>query len=123
MCVIQALGIAIGVVVAAMEIESIIVSGPVLSLLGLAIALNWRRSRSLATLAYGLSPSLLSLLVFALINIMEWGPREATTPVMMLLLAYEILFVPLGLAALYGTLADLEQEPLAKTNNEMKART
>ena len=51
---------------------------------------------------FGLSACLVSLLVFVLINAMGWGPDPAATPVTLILLGYELAFIPVGLLALYG---------------------
>lgn len=101
LCVLQIVGVSGSVVAAAVDIESIIVTGPVFTLLGFAVAGGWIVSRRLPIAIFGLSPGLVSLLLFLLIYLLRWGPHDAQFPVTLTLLGYELLIVPVGLLALY----------------------
>jgi hypothetical protein len=86
---------------AAIEIESIIGGGPVCSLLGVAVAIvGWKRSRSIAAVAHGLSTVGFSLLVGLGIMVFGIGPGQAQDPVSWLIFGYSLLAIPLGLAIL-----------------------
>ena len=104
-CAIQILGIGGAVIAAAIHIESIIGSGVIFSLLGLFVAAGSGASRSRSMLVFGLSAAAISLFLLVLINVMGWGPAEAARPVTLMLLGYELALVPVGLVALYHSLA------------------
>jgi hypothetical protein len=99
--ILHLLGIGGSVIAAAVQIESIVGTGPAFSVLGLIVAECGRRSRLRSMYWIGLSTLALSLFVFALINIAEWSPAEASVPVPVLLLAYESVVIPLGLRTLW----------------------
>jgi hypothetical protein len=93
------------VIAAAVEVETIVGTGPAFSLLGLIVCVGWVFSRSIATLVFGLSASAISLFLLALIAGLHWSPSDASIPVPLILLGYEIVAVPIGLASLYRILA------------------
>ncbi len=100
LCLLQILGICGSVIAAAFEITTILTSGPLFSVVGVAVACAWRVSRSLASVVFGLSAALISLFIFLLINAMSWGPADAKVPVTVILLCYEVVIVPLGIVTL-----------------------
>jgi len=102
---IQLLGISGSVIAAAAEVESIVGTGPVFSILGLVVCIGWIYSRSLATFVFGLSASVISLFVLALIMGLNWSPGDASVPVPLILLAYEAVIVPVGLVSLHRAIA------------------
>jgi hypothetical protein len=101
---IQLLGISGSVIAASAEVESIVGTGPVFSVLGLVVCIGWIFSRSLATIVFGLSASVVSLFLFGLIAGLRWSPQEASVPVPLILLAYEAVIVPVGLVSLHRTI-------------------
>jgi len=103
--VLQLLGVCGSVVAAAIEIESIMASGPIFSILGFVVAFGWFASRSISTVIFGLSAGLISLFLFLLINILDWGPSDAAFPVTLMLLGFETVILPIGLVALHKTLS------------------
>jgi hypothetical protein len=105
LCAIQILGIVGAVIAAAIDIESIVGSGVIFSLLGLFVAAGSGTSRSRSMLVFGLSAVAISLFLLVLINVMEWGQAEAAFPVTLILLGYELALAPVGLVALYHSLA------------------
>jgi len=112
LCLVQLWGTAVAVALAAHEIESIVVTGPVFTLLGLVVVtLGAIDGRGTAVL-YGLSAGLISLFVFLLINGKGWGPGPAAFPVTLILLGYELAIVPIGLLALHGIISRHPRMPL-----------
>lgn len=93
-------GICGSVIAATIEIETIVGTGPIFSILGLIVAAMGRHSPVRRISWWGASTLLLSLFVFALILIADWSPAAARQPVGILLLLYQAAAVPLGLSAL-----------------------
>ena len=100
----QILGLSIAVIVAAVDIESIVVSGPILSTIGLVAALSWRFCRSVFLGALGLSAPAMSLFLLLLISGLNWSPSDAQVPVTAILIGYEVLIAPFALIGLYMAL-------------------
>jgi ketosteroid isomerase-like protein len=103
--VIQLLGISGAVIAAAVEVETIVGTGPAFSLLGLAVCFGWLVSRSYTTIVFGLSATAISVSLLALIAGLRWSPQDASIPVPLILLAYEAMIVPVGLVSLHRTIA------------------
>jgi hypothetical protein len=101
---VQLVGISLAVSVAAVQIRTILVTGPLCSLVGFVIAFGWKVTRRVAVPVFGLSAIAVSLFLWGLIAGLGWSPGDARRPVPLMLLGYEAIFVPLGLLALYGTL-------------------
>ncbi|MBC8872871.1 MAG: hypothetical protein H8E44_25840 [Planctomycetes bacterium] len=104
-CEVELLGVRGSVIASAAEVESIVGTGPVFSVLGLVVCIGWIYSRSLATFVFGLSAIVISLFVLTLIVGLHWSPGEASVPVPLILLAYEAVIVPVGLVSLHRTIA------------------
>lgn len=99
----QLAAIGVAASVAVLEIESILVSGPLLSLVGLTIAAICFQRRLLTGLLFGCSVPTISVICFAIINVMAWGPNAAQTPISMLLVAFALGSLPWGFYALRET--------------------
>ena len=110
-CSILLLGVCGSTIAAIAQIESILVTGPVFSAVGFVVAFGWIASRSPASIAFGLSAPGISFFLLVLINLLSWGPAEAAHPVPAMLLGYEAVIIPVGLMALYRTLAASPQYP------------
>jgi hypothetical protein len=98
--VLQAASVWIAVAASVVEIESIVVSGPVLSFSGLIIAVcclprGWRYG-----LAFALSVPTISVACFSLIYGLSWSPDDASRPVSLLLFCFGLAEIPLALFAL-----------------------
>jgi len=104
-CMLQILGISWAVTIAAIEIESVVVTSPILSLLGIVVAIGPRRSRSIFKAAFGLSTLALSVGVAVWISTQSLDPSKAQLPVTAALISYELAFIPLGWLAVYQTLS------------------
>ena len=90
------------VALAADNIRTIVVSGPLFTSLGLVVVLTGAIDRRPSPVLYGLSAGVISLFVLLLINGNGWGPEPAAFPVTLILLGYELAIAPIGLLALYG---------------------
>ncbi len=88
LCVQTSLGL--GTLVAAVEIETIIVSGPVLLGIGLVLVFLTRSDRlsEFRFMAWGCVG--FPIFCVVLINLMEWGPSQAQTPVSLLCVAFAL---------------------------------
>ena len=98
---IQILLLSVAVIIAAIEIETIVASGPVLSVTGVVVAIYGWRSRSIPAGIVGLSAFLMSIFLVVLINLLDWSPRAAQFPVSVILMVYEAIITPVALIGSY----------------------
>ena len=73
------------------QIEIIIGSGVVYSIIGGVVAVFAQRRKRIWLAAAGWSAPAISLFIFALINLNEWGPAEATEPVQVMSIVYGLV--------------------------------
>jgi hypothetical protein len=79
--ILHAMGVFTGSIAAAVEIESILISGPGLSLFSLyLIIFAYRRNRTLC-LYYALGATTVSVACFCVIFGLQWGPGRAHAPI------------------------------------------
>ena len=104
LCLLQLLGISGSVIASVIDVESIVVTGPVFAAVGLAVACGWIASRDASILVFGLSAGIVSLFLLMLIALLKWSPSDAQFPVPLILLGYEVVVVPVGLFSMYKTL-------------------
>lgn len=91
------------VVAAVIEIETIVVTGPLLSLSGLVMA-GWSFYRGARLGFYfGLTAPTIAVICFAVIYGFSWGPSEAATPIASLLFVFGVGCIPLAFLALRET--------------------
>jgi hypothetical protein len=109
LCIVLLLGIAGSAIAATVDIETIVATGPIFSIVGLLAAVGCVASRSPANLFFGLSTPLFSLCIFFWIFTKSLSPQQAAVPVSSTILAYELVIVPVGLYALFYTLAPIEK--------------
>lgn len=95
----QVLGTVATLIAALVEVETIIATFPVLSLLGLSLALIARPLHSWLVVAFGLSAPLVCALCAASIAVFDWGPRSAQDPIARILQVYGLVTVPLAAGA------------------------
>lgn len=97
---IQMVGTVAAVVAAVVDIETILTTGPVLTLIGCVIViLCFRKAHSLG-LYFGLSVPSISVLCFSVIYGLKWAPGDAAVPISCLLIVFAVLSLPLGVLAL-----------------------
>lgn len=98
--IVQMVAIGLALAAALLEIETIVVSGPLLSASGAIIA-GLAAPRGLwRNLLYGLSVPLISLMSFLLIQVFDWGPHAARIPIGILLSLFALASLPFGVQAL-----------------------
>jgi hypothetical protein len=101
--ILNILGTLVAYTVMLLEIESVLVSGPLLCLLGALTMVSALRIKHAYGIAVGGAQIAISLLFFALVNILAWGPSEAETPFALLGLAYMVAFLPVAISAMSRT--------------------
>lgn len=83
-------------------IESIVATGPFALVFGLIVVTRGIKSQRMVTTLTGVITAIFVLVVFALINLNDWSPREAQEPVGVMIVIFDVLIVPL---LLYGIFA------------------
>ena len=92
------ISIGVAVIIAAHDIESIVITGPLFSVIGLVLCIVWFfHRRGLWAPLVALSLPAVSLAVFFLIYTRRWSPQEAQQPVTAVLLVYQVATVVVGL--------------------------
>jgi hypothetical protein len=82
------------------EVESVIVTGPILVVLGVATCVVCGMLRYGLGVGAGVGHVLISVLFVTLVNALSWSPRAAETPFRAMGLIYLAAFVPLGVIAM-----------------------
>jgi hypothetical protein len=95
----QLLVMFVAVIAAWVNVESIIGTGPALSIIGLALAIVSMPCRSWIVLSFALSGPLVCMLGALLIARLHWGPSEASRPIAVLLSVYFVAALPLSAMA------------------------
>jgi hypothetical protein len=96
----QATALFIAVVAALTNFESIVVTGPALSVTGLLLGAVTIRLGSSLVLMHALSGPLVCSIGSLLIAANHWGPREADDPLTSMLVVYAVLTIPIAISAL-----------------------
>jgi hypothetical protein len=99
--ILQVLGMFLATAFAADEIESILVSGPALSLAGILIAFLAYLRRAVRAFYFGVYAPTASLVCFLLIYTQRWGPPEARIPISSLMILLTLAAIPFGAMAVY----------------------
>ncbi|HEY3392225.1 MAG TPA: hypothetical protein VGK58_05940 [Lacipirellulaceae bacterium] len=81
------------------DIETIVATGPTLTVIGLALALVTRPLVNLHVLLFGISAPLICALGALIIAFFELDPGEAYAPILTILSLYALLILPLALLA------------------------
>jgi len=97
--VIQVVGVSLGALAATSEIESILVSGPLMSFSGAAIALASYRAGRPDGFYFGLAAPTVAVVCFAIICGLEWSPSDARWPIGLLLAHFALIHLPAGIYA------------------------
>jgi hypothetical protein len=92
--------IAVLVAAVAIGIESILVTGPLLAIIGLVLAVLSMRLQSWSTFAFAVSAPFVAALIALMIALCGMGPREAEEPVLVVMSAYFFLVLPVAIFAL-----------------------
>jgi hypothetical protein len=91
---VQAFVIFMSLVVETYHHQSIVVSGPIFSLFGLAITILALRNRDRAAVAFGGSAIFFASLIVFLINFNSWTPTQGNGPITILLFVYAAFALP-----------------------------
>ena len=105
LCIVHLIGISGATIAAAIEIESVIVSGLVLIVTGIALA-ALRAPPNASRLVLAISTISFIVISTLVIAIGGFGPYQAEGPLFAAMVAYQILFAPVGLWILYGGTVD-----------------
>lgn len=97
LAIVQLLSIFIAAIAVFIEIETILVSGLVVSILGAITAYLSYRCKNLLGIFWGSSAILISLVTFFRIFISGWSPAEAAVPIACLILGYVVSAIPIGI--------------------------
>jgi hypothetical protein len=110
----QALAALVMLTAAAIDVESILWTGPILSIIGLLHAVVTRPLISWATLFVGLSGPLVCALIAVCIAVFNWSPDEAESPIIAIMSLYLFIFFPVTAITLGpGIKWRLKDAPLA----------
>jgi hypothetical protein len=93
---IQFVAALVALVAAAIEVESIVVTGPILTISGLFNAVMSSSSASWAKLFAGLSAPLVCALIAACIGVFDWNPDEAEGPIFVIMGLYLFILLPIA---------------------------
>ena len=96
LCVLQIVLAFVVPAVASVQIESILGTGPALSVVGLMLVIAARPLGSWAVTLFGLSAPLVSAFCACLIAWFDWGPTEAHHPIVTISTLYALLILPLA---------------------------
>lgn len=117
--IVQLLVVVVGIGLSVATIFSIIGTGVVLSLAGIVTAICAYRLRLRWGIVLGASAPLFSVFIFALINIMEWSPRDAELPVPMMASVYLVGALILS----FGSLIEIRSREKSEAANAIESLT
>jgi hypothetical protein len=96
----QFLATVVAVVACAVEVHTVLATGPALTLSGLAFVTLARPACSARVFAYGASAPFVCAFGAALIVLFKWGPAEAAAPILAVLSIYAFVSLPVALFVL-----------------------
>ena len=94
------LGVVASGIAAVVDIESIVFSGPLCSLVGIVIAALCYRKNIHAGFLFGLSVLTFAVLCFTTILGLQWSPGEAQVPIGSAIVVFVLLTIPMSIIAL-----------------------
>jgi hypothetical protein len=97
--VVHSIGTLLATIAAWDVIQSIILSGPILGVTGLTVALLSFRGRRPIGFHYGLAAPTVAIVSFFFINFLSWSPSEAWMPVGALATVFSVISIPACVAA------------------------
>jgi hypothetical protein len=98
--VLLTLGLVASGIAAVVDIETIVFSGPLCSLVGIVIAALCYRKNIHAGFLFGLSVPTLAVLCFTTILGLEWSPGQAQVPIGSVIVLFVLLTIPMSILAL-----------------------
>ena len=100
----QMLVAVVGTAAAFVDVHTIVVTGPILSIVGIFVTIACVRKRYGFGTLIGVSGPVISLAIFLIIQLFSWGPSEAQEPVPLIGALYMAIFCVMGLVALRETI-------------------
>jgi hypothetical protein len=97
-------GIAIATFAAAIDIESVVVSGPPILINGIALSAIGTRPRTMGNI-FCLSTIAFVVISFLVIFFGQLGPDDAQGPLFAAMVAFQLVFAPIGVWVIYGEAA------------------
>ena len=95
--IVQLLAALTMLIAAGVQTESIVATGPTLTVIGLLLGLTTRALQSKSALSFALSGPLVCTFIAFLIAALHWSPEEGHTPTLIVLITYVILIAPLAI--------------------------
>lgn len=96
----QLLTVIVGLGFARWKVDSIVGTGPILSILGIVLAILSYRKGLLSGVLLGLSAPAFSVMVFLIIFLQNWSPHDAQQPVPVIIGIYLLAVLSTGLLML-----------------------
>ena len=90
------IGVLVAGIAAVFDIKTILLSGPVLALTGILIAVQSYRARRRIGFGFGLTTTTAGVAWFLIIFFRQWGPNTAHLPVSLFLIVFALASIPWG---------------------------
>jgi hypothetical protein len=103
--VLQMLVAVVGTAAAFVDVETIVITGPILSIFGIFGGIACVRKRYGFGALIGASGPVICLAIFLIIQLFSWGPSEAQEPVPLIGAVYMAILCVMGLIALRETIS------------------
>jgi len=103
--ILQMLVAVVGTAAAFVDVHTIMATGPILSIVGIFGTIACVRNRYYFGAVISASGSIISLAVFLIIQLLNWGPAEAQEPVPLIGAFYMAILCVMGLVALRETVS------------------
>ena len=103
--IMQMLIAVVGTAAAFVDVETIVATGPILSVFGIFGTIACVRKRYDFGALIGASGPVISVAIFLIIQLFNWGPTEAQEPVPLIGAVYMAILCVMGLVALRGTIS------------------
>jgi hypothetical protein len=101
----QMLVAVVGTAAAFVDVHTIMATGPVLSIVGIFGTIACVRNRYYFGAVIAASGSIISLAIFLIIQLLNWGPAEAQEPVPLIAALYMAIICIMGLVVLRETIS------------------
>ena len=103
--ILQMLVAVVGTAAAFVDVETIVITGPILSIFGIFGTIACVRKRYNFGVWIGASGPAICLAIFLIIQLFNWGPTEAQEPVPLIGAVYMAILCVMGLVALRETIS------------------
>lgn len=114
------IGVLVAGIAAVFDIYSILLSGPILALTGILVAVQSYRKRRRIGFGFGLTTTTAALVWFLIISSLSWGPGDAHLPVSLFLIIFALASIPAGV---FCSLEAVMAQPGTKTRFQFSIGT